>query len=277
MVLPRAELQRGMSLVEVMIAMVLGLIVVGAAFAVFLSNQQSYTANEGLNRIQEGARVGLELIARDIRAAGGSACSNASELTGAGSDAQAFRDTPVAGDAVSLNVTSAEDSAYRIASASATSLTLEAGQVDGDDATNAFAVGDTLLLCNARKSFIVDATAVSGLVITHDALPEGYDIGADEFAGLATVAVARFRNARWFVADNSLWVSREGGSSERVVDGVNSIAFQYRSVGGVYAATPAAGNIDAVHVQLTLAGAPVDGQAVSRTASSAVNVRARTL
>ncbi|MDR7191489.1 type IV pilus assembly protein PilW [Luteimonas terrae] len=271
-----------MSLVEVMIAMVLGLIVVGAAFAVFLSNQQSYTANEGLNRVQEGARVGLELIARDIRAAGGSACSNASELTGGSGAEQAFRDTPVAGDAVSLTVTSAEDSAYRIASASATTLTLEAGQVDGDDATNAFAVGDTLLLCNARKSFIVDATAVSGLDITHDALPGGYDIGSDEFAGLATVAVARFRNARWFVAGNtrgtsSLWVSREGGSNEEVVEGVNAIAFQYRSVGGAYTAAPTAGNIDAVHVQITLAGAPVDGQAVSRTASSVVNVRARTL
>ncbi|MCD9005138.1 prepilin-type N-terminal cleavage/methylation domain-containing protein [Luteimonas sp. XNQY3] len=276
----RRPRQRGMALVELMIAMVLGLIVVGAAFAVFLSNQRSYSANEGLNRIQEGARVGLELMSRDIRAAGGSACSSASEVSGSGADVAAFRDTPVAGSASSLTVTSAEDSAYRLASANATSITLEAGQLDS--AEDAFAVGDALLLCNARKTFLVSATQVSGQTITHGGLPAGYDLASDPYASLATVAVARFRSMNWYVAGNprggsSLYVSRQGAAGEEVVEGVQALTLQYRPAGGVYANTPAAGNIDAVHVQLTLSGPAVDGAAMTRTASSVVNVRARTL
>lgn len=272
--------QRGLALVELMIAMVLGLIVVGAAFAVFMSNQQSYSANEGLNRIQEGARVGLELIGRDIRAAGGGACSSASEVSGAGGDVTAFRDTPVAGTASSLTVTSAEDSAYRIASADATSITLEAGQVDS--AADAFSEGDVLLLCNARKTFVVTVTGVGGQRVVHGGLPAGYDLSSDPYASLATVAVARFRSVRWFVDGNdrggsSLYVSRQGGAREEVVEGVQAITVQYRNAAGVYAAAPGAGPIDAVHVALTLTGPAVDGQLLSRTASSVVNVRARTL
>ncbi|MFA4615373.1 pilus assembly protein PilW, partial [Xanthomonas perforans] len=53
-----------------MISMVLGLLVVGAAIGIFLSNRQAYAATEGVGRIQETARLGFELIARDIREAG---------------------------------------------------------------------------------------------------------------------------------------------------------------------------------------------------------------
>ena len=49
----------GFSLIELMIALVLGLLVLGAAIAVFQSNQRTFNANEGQNRIQEGARAGL--------------------------------------------------------------------------------------------------------------------------------------------------------------------------------------------------------------------------
>lgn len=274
--------QKGMSLIELMIAMVLGLIVVGAAFAVFMSNQASYGANEGLNRIQEGARVGLELISRDIRAAGGSGCSNASEVSGTGANVEAFRDNPVAGTATTLTVTSAEDSAYRISAADSSSITLATGQVDGDDASNAFAVGDVLLLCNSRKTFVVTATGISGLRINHGGLSGGYDMTTDSYSALSTVSVARFRSVNWFVGPNtrggsSLWVSRQGGTAQEVVEGVQSAAFQYRPVGGAFAATPAAGNIDAVHVLLTLAGPNVDGQPMTRTASGLFNVRARAL
>lgn len=274
--------QRGLALVELMIAMVLGLVVVGAAFAVFLSNQRSYAANEGLNRIQEGARVGLELMARDVRAAGGSACSSASEISGTGTDVAAFRDQPVTGTANSLTVTSAEDSAYRIASADATSITLQTGQVD--NATDAFAAGDQLVLCNARKTFVVTATGVSGQRIVHGGLPAGYNMSTDPYASLSTVSVARFRSVRWFVAANdrpgggsSLFVSRQGAAREEVVEGVQGLAVQYRAVGGNFVAVPAAGDIDAVHLLLTLTGPAVDGQPMTRTASSMVNVRARTL
>ena len=67
----------GLTLVELMIALMLGLLVVGSASAIFISNRQTYRATEGLGRVQENGRIAFELMARDLREAGGNACGNA--------------------------------------------------------------------------------------------------------------------------------------------------------------------------------------------------------
>lgn len=64
----------GMTLIELMIALVLGLLVAGAASALFITNRQTYSATESIGRIQENARVAFELMARDLREAAGNAC-----------------------------------------------------------------------------------------------------------------------------------------------------------------------------------------------------------
>lgn len=66
--------QRGMTLIELMVALVLGLLVIGAAGMIFLSNSQAYNTTETLGRIQENGRVAFELMARDLREAGATAC-----------------------------------------------------------------------------------------------------------------------------------------------------------------------------------------------------------
>lgn len=68
---------RGLSLIELMISMLLGLLVVASASAIFLSNRQTYRATEGLGRVQESGRMAFELMARDLREAGGVPCGNA--------------------------------------------------------------------------------------------------------------------------------------------------------------------------------------------------------
>ena len=57
----RSSPHAGFGLIELMISMVLGLLVLGAAIAVFQSNQRTFNANEGQNRIQEGARAAYEI------------------------------------------------------------------------------------------------------------------------------------------------------------------------------------------------------------------------
>ncbi|HJR72152.1 MAG TPA: PilW family protein [Luteimonas sp.] len=64
-----------MSLIELMISLVLGLIVVAGAGAIFISNRQTYTATDSLGRVQENARVAFELMARDVREAAGNPCA----------------------------------------------------------------------------------------------------------------------------------------------------------------------------------------------------------
>jgi type IV pilus assembly protein PilW len=67
---------RGFTLIELMIAMLLGLIVVGGVISVMVANKRSYRTNEGLAQVQESARTAFELMARDIRQAGGNGCDN---------------------------------------------------------------------------------------------------------------------------------------------------------------------------------------------------------
>lgn len=67
--------QRGMTLIELMIALLLGLLVTGAAIGIFISNKRAYTATESIGRVQENGRVAYELMAREIRESAGNPCS----------------------------------------------------------------------------------------------------------------------------------------------------------------------------------------------------------
>ena len=72
----KAACVAGFTLVELMIAMLLGLLVAGAATTIFMSNRQTYQATDNLGRIQENLRTSFELMARDVREAGGNPCAN---------------------------------------------------------------------------------------------------------------------------------------------------------------------------------------------------------
>lgn len=67
---------RGITLIELMVSLLLGLMITGAALAVFSTNRQTYTATESLGRIQENARVAFELMSRDVREGAGNPCDN---------------------------------------------------------------------------------------------------------------------------------------------------------------------------------------------------------
>ena len=66
----------GFTLVELMVALLLGLIVIGGATSIMLANRQSYRTNEALSQVQESARTAFELLARDLRQAGATGCDN---------------------------------------------------------------------------------------------------------------------------------------------------------------------------------------------------------
>ncbi|HET7300534.1 MAG TPA: PilW family protein [Oleiagrimonas sp.] len=65
---------RGFTLIELMVAMLLGLIVIAGVSSVFLANVRSYHTNEALSDVQSNSRIAFELMARDIRQAGLTGC-----------------------------------------------------------------------------------------------------------------------------------------------------------------------------------------------------------
>ncbi len=73
--------EMGFSLVELMVAMLIGLIILAAVVQIFVGSNATYRLDEGLARVQEGARFSMDYLAKDIRMAGYMGCN--SKLSGA--------------------------------------------------------------------------------------------------------------------------------------------------------------------------------------------------
>ena len=70
------RLQDGFTLVELMVAMLISLLLMGGVIQVFSSSSKSYRNHEGLSRIQENGRFAMEFLSRDIRMADFWGCAN---------------------------------------------------------------------------------------------------------------------------------------------------------------------------------------------------------
>lgn len=76
----KARPSSGFTLVELMVAMLLGLIVIAGVVSVFLATQQSYRTNQALGDVQDSSRIAFEMMARDIRDAGLTGCDNSGRI-----------------------------------------------------------------------------------------------------------------------------------------------------------------------------------------------------
>lgn len=229
--------QQGFSLIELMIALLLGTLVVAAAGGIFLMNRQTFRSTDSLGRVQEGMRTSFELMARDIREAAGNPCSNGVPLAnvinnpagrwwtnlenwGGGIEgytgAEAFADAAfgtgaaqrLAGtDAVELF---ASETPVRMVTAHApASATFTLGAAD-----HGFVAGDLALACSPRHAALFQISSVAGTAIGHavtgtpgnctSALGVPVNCSSSnsyEFSTPNTV-LARVHAVRWFVANN---------------------------------------------------------------------------
>lgn len=68
--------QFGLSLVELMISITLGLILMAGVIQVFLSSKTVFTTQQGMSRIQETGRLAIDFIGRDLRMSSYYGCVN---------------------------------------------------------------------------------------------------------------------------------------------------------------------------------------------------------
>src|SRR3990172_12930451 len=69
--------QQGLSLVELMVAISVGLILLAGVLQIFISSKQTYRVNDALARLQENGRYAMYLLSKDIRMAGFTGCGSA--------------------------------------------------------------------------------------------------------------------------------------------------------------------------------------------------------
>lgn len=67
---------RGFSMVELMVAMVIGLMILAAVSTVLVNSKKNYTTQDSMARLQENARFAMQLLTRDVRMAGYFGCAD---------------------------------------------------------------------------------------------------------------------------------------------------------------------------------------------------------
>ncbi len=67
--------QSGMSLVEILVALVISLVLIGGVIQIFIGNKLTYRVQDNLSRIQENGRYAIELLNQDIRMANYRGCA----------------------------------------------------------------------------------------------------------------------------------------------------------------------------------------------------------
>lgn len=280
-----APASRGFSLIELMVSLTLGLGIVVAISLVFLGSRQASRSTDGLSRMQESARTVFELMARELREAGGTPCDNrptvANVLNGFQTAPPAWwSDWSVAlqgfeGNTAASGVVIGGATGERVNGTDAVTLKFvtdlsDLVVVSHDTANAVFTVnnsphrvsaGDVVMACTYNQGAIFEASSVAASTISH-ATGIGASDNCSKGLGLATVCtstgttyafkpgsrIGRLVAATWYVGNNGR-VATGGRSLFRVSRaGVEEVAEGVQNMQLSYLTTGGAAYVNAAAV-----------------------------
>lgn len=253
---------RGLSLIELMVGMVIGLMLSGAAIGVFLSNKQVFTTTENLGRMQDNGRFAFESLARDLREAGGNPCSRHLPIANTLNDPEdnwwSNWGEPVqgtdgaAGGSDSIIIKSGGDTGLSITEHSANSA-----QFKVSSNNHGLKDGDILMACDYKQAAIFQATNTNeaNRTVVHNTgtgtpgncskglgfkQPMDCSTNGTAYEYSVNSMLTKLQAVRWYVADNgrggnSLFrdtlgvtgASEAGTSAEEMIDGVVALQLSY--------------------------------------------------
>src|SRR3989339_407508 len=166
--------QRGMTLLELLIAMTIGLLLLVGILVIYVQTNQSYRVSDSTSRLQESARFAFDLLSREIRMAGYMGCfSLSSSVNVIAAAAPSLTSTsvlegfdaasPPAGIAAIANT-----DIIRVRKASSLESLFLTGNMASDNANiqlsqnpHEFAANDVLIISDCSNADIFCATNVS--------------------------------------------------------------------------------------------------------------------
>ena len=167
--------QYGVTLVELMVALALGLLITVAMLKVYVDASRMYRFNEGLARVQENGRFALEFIRRDARVAGFWGCYSDAPLTNQiSATSDAWLDV-AAGHITGTNddgLNSADSITFRSATGSGTLVNTTMTAISGDVSVDSVATitsGMPVLISDCNNGDIFQVTGISGTSLAHAA------------------------------------------------------------------------------------------------------------
>lgn len=228
----------GFTLIELMVAMLLGLVVIAGVSSVFLANQRAYRTSQALGDVQDNTRMAFEMMARDIRDAGLTGCSNEGRV------ANLLNNGPVAGGSAwwanwsntlmgyggsQIDPVTGTGAGIGQRVAGTDALMLLGGEGLGasvkvnteptalftlNEASSDFKAGDLMLVCDPDHAALVQITGLIGGVISHagtggapgncttDLSYPTVCSSSSSYVFAANALVTRLRAAHWYVGNN---------------------------------------------------------------------------
>jgi len=189
------QTQSGFTIVEIMVALVIGLVVIAGVIQIFLATKKTSKLQNAVSQVQENGRFAIDFLTHDIRGAGFWGCGGGSKFTitnnlndtgGASSIYQEF------GNAVKGGLDTNTSSTVSPANAPASSDTITLSGATGaswnvNDITNTTSaaihitststlqVGDIALICDPNQAYIIQLSSNpsndpngTGQTITHN-------------------------------------------------------------------------------------------------------------
>ncbi len=241
---------RGVSLVELMIALTIGLATVGAIGWIYIGTSKTYRTQDSLARLQEGARYAFEVISNDLRMAGATGCSYATKLNVINSPTTRWYtnplDHPVLGleqdDAAGTGAFNLTSDAISVLRADVSREYVVASHNNAGsftfDTTTGLTAGDFLVATNCNHVSVFQTATVSSGAVT-------YSTGTSPGNSAVDLGVTYAPNSRayrlvastYYVDTNpagqpALFRSRPAGASatptaEELIEGVEDIQISY--------------------------------------------------
>lgn len=250
----------GFSLVELMVAMLIGLFLTSGLVYTYIGSKRSYSFNEAMSRMQENGRFAIHFLSRDIREAGYTSCAqrvgrtqNLLDLSG--SDAYLWQfDTGIDGiddrgsdwsstdlsNVISKKPTRDTDVITVRAAAGApvglaTAMSSATDAIDVDT-SNDFEDGDVLLITDCVDAAIFQAMIAGATAdLEHDTSGSSPGNRADDLGKAydADSHVMHMTTSTYFIADSdyahvpSLWRQANDDISRELVRGVADMQILY--------------------------------------------------
>lgn len=257
--------QTGLSLVELMISITLGLVLMAGVLQMFLSSKTVYTTQQNLTRIQETGRLAIEFLSRDLRMAGNMGCfredtvnktktldNSALVIGGLYGNFKEFirgysaesglttaqrtylgKTTNPSTNLLTIRYASATPRIINGANTNTTLQTFTDDQVDASNCVEGLCVGDAAVVstCFKARIFKVSALSSSGnnLTVSH---ADSWDIANFPQNSYSNGELLRMNSATYFVANNpggapSLWLKLNAKPAVEILEGVENITYKF--------------------------------------------------
>ena len=182
---------RGLTLIELMIAMLIGTILILGIVQVFASSRAAYQLSEGLARVQENGRFAMDYLQRDIRMAGHFGCVN--------DQAMMRQNPPALSTTFAAGAHPALDFGVSIQGYEA------AGTTPGSNGVSLSATGAadfSPALPAAFSAQMGDAVAGSDVIVLRYLAPEGVPVTST--TGTSAAPIFHFDSSRWSVLQSGV-------------------------------------------------------------------------